>query len=626
MYYPYKISSWPSAKSTKAAHRTDHIIRGFYDLVDLFKSIEPTENKIDQTIITRCWQDSRDRNNTESKPPYLVTLDYDSVDETEIDIEKKLIDAGLSYVLFGTWSHKTIETPQKKNRGKNCFKVVLEIVASSKEELHNLTMSLAHTVGKTDITRVDDFSSGIFIGGCHPDFLVYAFCVSHESDVPLALQKGVLLERFKTLEPEVTKKKDPLDDFENWDRTVGQKYTPERISKALAAIKYSEVEGFSKMSVWVAIGYALHSTGNNDFFELWDDWCLENCAEEGVYNREENENFWAKQTVPDDDKKLCTLSTLWHLEKLFKAKQDTSAIRQTTWSFFSDMAKETPEKVKFLIEGLLVENSIGFMVGTGGVGKSSLCLEVAKAIGSGQNLFGDERYPTLQKTVAIINKEDSYLKIHNQIHNLVELDCERMIRGAKQDFAEFEESNQIGLTEADKLKAQAMWENVARPQWAQSNIRLTNNDGEDMEALGAVISSLKSLKEQLKENNRPDLGLVIIDPLNLWHGGDQNSQRDMGFIFSAFQQVQRELDTAVLIVHHMNKSNGFSGSHTIRDSGRFMWYLKPTLIGSDLSDKYIDFYVEKNNDAKSNYTALQFIRTEKGLLDTAVIPVSQEKK
>ena len=166
---------------------------------------------------------------------------------------------------------------------------------------------------------------------------------------------------------------------------------------------------------------------------------------------------------------------------------------------------------------------------------------------------------------------------------------------------------------------------MARPAWAQSNIRLTNQDGEDLEALGAVIGSLKSLQDELIETNRPPLKLVIFDPLNLWHGGDQNFQKDMRFFFSAFQQIQKELNVTVLIVHHMNKTNGFSGSHTIRDSGRFMWYLRPTMIGKEISDTYIDLYVDKNNDAKANFTPFNFCRTEKGLLDICLLPQKEDE-
>lgn len=621
---PFKISLWPSAKSTTAAQRRDIPIEKFEDLYTLFaENVKPVANKVDQPIITRRRQESRSRENIKWKPPYLITLDYDSTTDEPKDVHESLIQADINHFIVTTWTHKTIETPQKKNNGLNCFKVFLEANADNENELFVITKGLAHLTGKEVVKKVDDISSGIFLGGTHPDFIDQFETFYYDKSKASTDDVKFYLKANAPAEEEV--KKTPLDDFEIWDKTQGQKWTPERIKRALATIKYDEVEGFSRMALWYSIGYALHSTGDDDNFNLWDEWCLDNCSEHGVYNYEENEQFWAKQSIPDDHQKLCTLSTLWHLEKLFKAKEDASAIRQTSWGFFNKYAEEEPEQVKFLIEGLLVEKSIGFLVGTGGVGKSSMCLEIAKSISSGNPLFGKPEHSTMKGTVAIINKEDSHIKVHNQIHNLIALDMDRITRDSPQaDFAE--EGDEIILSTKEVQEIKDQWMNVASPEWSQSSIRLTNQDGEDLEAMGAIMGSLKKLQEELVETGRPPLSLVIFDPLNLWHGGDQNSQRDMGYIFSAFQQIQRDLDTAVLIVHHKNKSNGFSGSHTIRDSGRFMWELNPTQVGKEVSDKYIDFYVNKNNDAKANYTAMQFVRTDKGLLDLANLTVEEEEK
>lgn len=621
--YPFKVSMWPSAKAVSEAQRQDIQINSFNDLYNLFsKNIKPVEFKVDQPLITRKRQKSRSRENNDWKPPFIVTLDYDSTEVEPLEVHEILKKEKINHFIVTTWTHKTIETLQKKNDGKNCFKVFTEVNAETEEELLIVTKGLAALAGKTDVKKVDDISSGIFLGGAHPDFIQYFENYFYNEGMSFEDAK-FYLKASCPAEKELSH--NPIDDFEMWDKTQGQKWTPERIKRALSTIKYEEAEGFSKMSIWYSIGYALHSTGNDDLFELWDEWCLENCAEEGVYNREENEKFWAKQTVPDNHKNLCTLATLWHLEKVFKNKQTKSEIRQSTWGFFDILAKTEPKPVEFLIKDLLISNSIGFLVGEGGVGKSSLCLEVAKSIASGRPFFDDERFTTQAGTVAIINKEDSLNKIHNQIHNLVELDIDRILRKQNEAYKDFDGEvphKDLSQEEIDVIKSR--WSNVARPNWAQSNIRLTDQDGEDLEALGAILASLKSLKEELKATGRPDLKLVIFDPLNMFHGGDQNSQKDMSFMFSAFQQIQNELNTCVLIVHHKNKSQGFSGSHTIRDSGRFMWYLQNKMIGKEVSNDLIELYIEKNNDAKANYVALDFVRTEKGLLDKANI--SEAKK
>jgi len=635
VFTPFKISLWPNARTVSHTHREDIPINSFNDMIDLFtKEIEPFKKKTDQKIITRKRQRSRAADNMKSMPPYLVTLDYDSVEETPNGVHELLKNKGINHLIFTTWSHKTIKTAQKTNNGKNCFKVVLEAVANDEKDLFELTKGLGLIVNK-NIKKTDDISTNIFIKGCHPDYLNHFESYSYSEGES---KKQFLLDQCAFAVEEVEEKElskvgasaeglygDDVEEFENYIKTKGQKYDLERIKKALRLIKYEEIGEFAKIDIWKYIGFAFHSTGDNDLFELWDDWALENCSELQKYDRKENEVFWerASADLERGGKKLCTMNTFWEIEKLFLRRKEKEKISHSPWCFFDSLANEKPEEINFLIKDLLVEKSIGFLVGAGGVGKSTICLEIAKAVASGGRFFDDYRYPTIQGTVAIVNKEDSLVKVHNQIHNLVELDIEKVVNGARKDFEEIENLDVI-ISDRQKEEIKDRWKNVARPKWAQDNIRLTDEKGLNQAIIDGVIKSLTTLKKDLKEAGKPELRLVMFDPLNLWHGGDQNSQKDMSYVFSAFQEIQKRLDVCVIIVHHMNKSNGFSGSHTIRDSGRFMWYLRPKMDGKVMSEKYINFYVEKNNDAKSNYNVFTFSRTEKGLLEIADVSEEEE--
>ena len=334
---PFKISLWPNAKATSARQRQDIQINTFNDLITLVTTVDPIPLKVDQKLMTRRWQESRSRDNKVWSAPYLITLDYDSVDTTIQEVNRKLCELKIHHVLFTTWTHKTIETPQKKNDGKNCFKVLLELTAKDERELLNLTKGLGALVGKDDIKKVDDISSGIFVGGCHPDFegdfYAHSFSKMGLSDEDTRL---LLLENC----PKEEEKDNTFDDFEQWDKTIGQKYSLERIERALSSIEYEEIADFSKMSIWYSIGYALHSTGNDETFELWDTWCLENCAEEGVYNRDENEKFWAKQTIPDDKKETLHFINSVAPRKLYSHERAaTKTIKKSSWIHFDTLAE-----------------------------------------------------------------------------------------------------------------------------------------------------------------------------------------------------------------------------------------------------------------------------------------------
>jgi len=66
--------------------------------------------------------------------------------------------------------------------------------------------------------------------------------------------------------------------------------------------------------------------------------------------------------------------------------------------------------------------------------------------------------------------------------------------------------------------------------------------------------------------------LIIIDTLaRCMLGGDENSARDMGLFIDACNRLQRELNTAVLVVHHTGKSGASErGSSALRGAADMM--------------------------------------------------------
>jgi len=605
----FKISYWPSATTTNEKQRTDVDINTFGELAALFKNPKTEPKKIHQKIITRVRQKSRASDNKRTKGKYLITLDYDSVKQEPQTIHDKLKDLEINHFIFTTWSHKSFE---KKNNGLNCFKVLLELRVE-KNELQKITNALGHVLEK-DTNKSDDMSSGIFFGGTHPNHAQDFQFFYYDEGKPSTHTK-TYLENI-TPKSKNTETPDPLDDdaelLGQYEKTTGQKYTKERIIKALGVINGRATGQHSEMEIWYKVGFALRSTQDDEYFDIWDNWCCDNYSEKGTYNREENEKFWDKPHIQKYDD-MVSLSTLWYFEKIYNSELEKSKIASSEFDFFNDLAEQPFQEPPFLIKNLIVENTVGFLTGSGGVGKSTLCLEIAKAISSGESLLGNKKFPTKQGTVILINKEDSKLKIINQIHKNINHDTQNKLR-IKHEFED--EGTSLAKEEITKIIDQ--WSNVARPHWSETTIRLSSDKGEELENIGTLLSNLEKMQQFLKESNRPPIRLIVFDPLNMWHGGDQNSQRDMSFIFSAFQQIQKKLNTTVLVVHHMNKSQGFSGSHTIRDSGRFMFYLRPVkLTASVYSDVFLEFYVDKSNDAKSNYTAMYLKRLEGGILELA---------
>lgn len=609
----FTISYWPNAYSTSEEERVDVVISSIDDLRDMIwpPKIEP--DKKNQKIMTRIWQKSRKAGEKKSSGGYLITLDFDAVEKKPKDIADKLAKHEISHIVFTTWGHKV---DSEKNKGLNRFKVILPFTVTEKQ-IRPITSALGHIVGKK-VNKTDDLSTNIFFGGVHPnhkkDAQIFVYSKGKNKKDTLNYLKNLEILEDVSHPPERISYED--EDEENlriYEKTIGQDYTHEEIKEALDDIDGREVGEFSRRDVWLNLCLALKSTQDEELFNIFDDWCRGLYTPTGEFIEGENRTIWDQDATGKSSDQLVSLSTFWFIRKLNIEKRKREALYIDDYGQISNFYYEPPEEVSFLIKDLIPEKSIGFISGVGGVGKSTLCLEIAKAISSGEPLLGHHDFTTIQGSVLVINKEDRRIKVKNQFINMVNQELAKLSENKK----DFEDGDIVELTKSEKDNAVKKWDNVYRPPWADDPfIRLTNNDKENNEDIKFVINSLKKKQEELKELEKPPIRLIIFDPLNMWHGGDQSSQKDMSQIFSVFQKIQKEIDTAVLIVHHMNKTSEYSGSHTIRDSGRFMIYLRPAKVHPLIdSKKYLELYIDKSNDAKSGYTAFYLKRLEKGLFD-----------
>lgn len=622
----FSISFWPTAYSTGQGERVDASIQTIDDMVKLIWPPEKQQVKEHQKTMTRVRKRSRKAGDTATKGGYLLTLDFDDVVEEPSDISNLLKEHEINHIIFTTFNHKVID---EKHTGLNRFKVILPFTVP-KSHVSKLTAALGHLVGKKT-NNVDDISLNIFFGGVHPD---------HENDAEIHVYSGgkdkidtiAYLDSIEVPKPLKTLQENHVyeDDeemFRHYEKTIGQNYKLSDIKEALDDIDGQGIGDFGRRDVWLHLCLALKSTHDEEVFEIFDKWCREIYSPTDSYGEGENRKIWDSDESERTSDELLSLGTLWHLRKLNLEKREREKIDETDYDFFSDFSLEPQEEIKFLIKDLIVEKSIGFIAGPGGIGKSTFILETAKSISSGENLLGHPQFPTTQGTVVIINKEDRRSKVKTQFTRMIELEVKKIIE-KKNEFADFEKDAVITEISKKKLKElNQKGKNICRPSWADNPfIHLTNGEKEDKEGIKFVIESLKKLQANLEKSNRPPISLIIFDPLNMWHGGDQNSQKDMTQIFSAFQKIQKEIDTAIIIVHHMNKSSGYSGSHTIRDSGRFMFYLRPARVHPSVdSEKYLELYVEKSNDARSGYKAFYLKRLEDGLFDLVSIDEIQEE-
>lgn len=183
----------------------------------------------------------------------------------------------------------------------------------------------------------------------------------------------------------------------------------------------------------------------------------------------------------------------------------------------------SPPGTTWLIEDLWLAAGVGLLGGQAKVCKTYLAAELALAVATGRDALG--RFPTrMQGPVLFYGAEDNLPALRNRFEGLA------ASRGCA--FADLA----VHLLEVPVLR-------LDRDQ--------------DLQGLRASIESC-----------RPRL--LVLDPFVRLVGSiDENSASDVSAVLGSLRAIQRELDVAVLLVHHARKSPAATPYQAYRGSSDF---------------------------------------------------------
>lgn len=184
---------------------------------------------------------------------------------------------------------------------------------------------------------------------------------------------------------------------------------------------------------------------------------------------------------------------------------------------------ETP----WIVRHTLQRGKVTLISAEGGAGKSlySLNLAIAVATGDGSKLGED----VLEDgRVLIVNDEDD---INQQLKRLYAA-C--LHHGFDPEFLE----QRIEAIDSEKL---------------DSDMQLASRDTPRANA-APMFAALKELIVRGK------FSVVVLDPLRALHDFEENSNSDMKHVVRTIGRLARETNTAILLVHHINKTGAQSGN------------------------------------------------------------------
>lgn len=272
-----------------------------------------------------------------------------------------------------------------------------------------------------------------------------------------------------------------------------------------------------------------------------------------------------------------------------------------------------PPKLDFVLPGLLA-GSAGTIVGSGGVGKTMLLMQVATAIATGtSNLHALASSAATPSRVVFIAAEEPA--------DILRLRLKAISRLQNSDSFQLPELSSV-LTEQT---VELMEKNLQLIPAAGQSVFLTKN-GEPTDFYEELCKFCKGAR------------LVIVDPLRRLHDGDENSSAAMTGVVQVLESLAKRTDAAVIAAHHMNKGAAFAGTADAASASRgssaltdaVRWQLNLSLMTEQEAAAFgmsseRKSYV-KLDYAKTNYAAPQPTIWLKRLDGGALIQAIPEKE
>jgi len=186
-----------------------------------------------------------------------------------------------------------------------------------------------------------------------------------------------------------------------------------------------------------------------------------------------------------------------------------------------------PAPTKWLVQGVIPSGIVCALIAPGGTGKSMFALQLGAAIATGQ-AFANIWEVRNSAPVLLLMAEDADEELHRRLWSIAE---------------------QMHIPPGEGL------DNLYIKSLVGEDVLLTTESRD-----GGGVKSTPTLSRLIHTAAQIEgLGLIVIDPISRWRGGDENSAPDTTRFIQAAEQVAQATGAAVMLVHHTNKGAANSG-------------------------------------------------------------------
>jgi DNA-binding MarR family transcriptional regulator len=253
---------------------------------------------------------------------------------------------------------------------------------------------------------------------------------------------------------------------------------------------------------------------------------------------------------------------------LTKLADSTTAEARFTLHSASEALQPQPP-IDWIVESLFAQGTVSMIVGNPGCKKTYSMIDLAVCAAMGKPWLGFE---TKKVPVLLIDEESGVRRINSRL--------------------------------GDTMRGHGAAEDIPLKYTALARFNLRSQTGEN-----ARPSDLHILEEKIVDTKAK---LVIIDALaDIMPGGDENLVKDIQPVFMGLRQVADNTQSAMIVIHHANKSGDYRGSSAILGALDVM-----VTVESKPGSPNVDFEVTKHRDgtpgqfaAVANFSDDQFSLT-----------------
>jgi RecA-family ATPase len=208
----------------------------------------------------------------------------------------------------------------------------------------------------------------------------------------------------------------------------------------------------------------------------------------------------------------------------------------------SDLLASPPPPREWLLTEFLPKKIVASIIAAGGTGKSFLAMHIAVALAAGSSLFSKYIASTPSKVI-FISGEDDKIELQRRLHSVT--------HGLPANLIKSISSNIQFIDLADSFELFTY-----KPPSGEVNMTTV------------PVDLVNAIKQKLGD----EVGLVIVDPVSRFRGGEENSAGDTTRFVQSLQYIRDQLSATVLTLHHVNKGAKTNGStqNNARGSSAFI--------------------------------------------------------